>query len=175
MIPPTLRLFLRSLYRRLHPTVHTLVLHISRATFALYVCRVPLLVSFGVFLLASVPQIQEVLRVDLQDFVRAKEQTADRALLHFGVDLITTFLLCWSSMFWTHYALINRYPPALASSLALKLLVRLLPVTIGALPWIGGAVALRGATQGLGEESQTLANALLIGLIVSAVISVSTF
>jgi hypothetical protein len=128
---------------------------VGRALYMVYICRVSLLLCGAVFGLAFVDQVQEVVRVDLLDAMT--EQRGRAATVHLWVDYLLLVLLCWSTLFWSHYALASRFPAALVRGLGLRALHAGLPSVLALLPFAGAALALRSAARGLPQPAAQLA------------------
>lgn len=132
---------------------------LSRLLYMAYVCRVPAI--FGlVVLLAGVfgDQIQEVVRVYLLDMVDGdRESNVLSNLLCIYVGL---FLLGWTQLYWSRYALANRFPMPLSNNFVLRAALTLFPLALAFLPWLGSAVAMSKAGQGLNGDGYLLARVL---------------
>ncbi|MEO3714102.1 hypothetical protein [Roseateles flavus] len=128
----------------------------TRLLFMLYVCRVPLLA--GLIVLAAgalADQVQEVVRVYV---LNADDPEGGNGVwLKLGAIYAGLFLLSWTQLFWSRYALVNRYPSPLANNAVLRAALRLLPSFLALLPWVGGAVAMAKAGSGLSGSPQALA------------------
>lgn len=172
---------------------------IARAAQAFYVSRVSFLVAGGVMLLCLVDQIHEVVRVDLADLGSASAHGS--ALLHLTFDYVFLFFLSWSIMFWSNYALVNRFAPESLSATGatgyswcldsrtsdaphidattdhwlLRTVRRGLPLLLGLLPWISAFIVLRLAAVGLPDEARVRALALSIVAIVVGVGCIASF
>lgn len=102
---------------------------LSRLLYMTYVCRVP--VMFGLLvLLAGVlgDQIQEVVRVHLLDVVEGDGESS--VLSNLLCIYAGLFLLGWTQLYWSRYALANRFPRPLASNLVLRAALTLLPIAL---------------------------------------------
>ena len=138
--------------RRISPKFRSL----SRLGFMGYACRVPALVAVAILFAGwQVDQIHEVVRVHVLDLDQAVEGSP--VVLNLVAIYAGLFLLSWTQLFWSEYALANRVPLALANNRFLRLSYRCLPALLAYLPWLGGALALMKADLGLGESAHALA------------------
>lgn len=125
----------------------------------LYVCRVPALVVLAIVLAGGqVEQMHEVVRVHLLDLNEAADDShvlANLAAIYAGL-----FLLSWTVLFWSEYALASRFPSSLANNHVLRMSYAALPALLAYLPWLGGALAIANANFGLNQSTHVLAVAL---------------
>jgi uncharacterized protein YidB (DUF937 family) len=138
----------------------------ARALYMLYLCRVSLLLCGAVFSLAFVGQVQEVVRVDLLDTF--DNERSNLAALHLYFNFLLLVLLCWSTLFWAHYALASRFPSPLAHNATLRSLLRVWPGLLALLPFAGATAALHFAALGLPPKPAQLAVALIVACAVAA-------
>ena len=147
---------------------------LSRLLHAVYVCRVP--VIFGLLmLLVGVfgDQLQEVVRVYLLDmFDGDRESSVLSNLLCIYAGL---FLLGWTQLYWSRYALANRFPLPLANNFVLRAALMLIPVGLAFLPWLGSAVAMSKAGQGLTGDAYLLATLLTWVVVFLGVASIALY
>lgn len=85
------------------------------------------------------------------------------------------FLLGWTQLYWSRYALANRFPRPLASNLVLRAALTLLPYALASLPWLGGAVAMSKAGQGLTGDGYLPARVLSWVIVFLGVASIATY
>lgn len=131
----------------------------SRLLFMLYVCRVPLLAGLLVLAAGALgDQIHEIARVYL--LTADDPEGGGGVWVKLGAIYASLFLLSWTQMFWSRYALANRFPQPLANRFALRLAVVMLPPILAFIPWLGGAIAMAKAAAGLSGGTQTLANVM---------------
>lgn len=146
----------------------------SRLSFMMYVCRVPLLAGLLVFAAGVLSdQIHEVVRVymlNAEDPDAGSGVWAKLAAIYAGL-----FLLAWTQLFWSRYALANRFPTPLANNRRLRAALLLLPPVLALLPWLGSAIAMSRAGEGLSGGAQSLASVMSWVLAFLGLASVGTY
>lgn len=156
--------------KRMPPKFRT----VSRLVFMLYIGRVPLLAGLVILAAGIVgDQIHEIVRVYLLNVGDPQDGIGVWSKL--GAIYAGLFVLSWTLLFWSGYALSNRYPAALANSHILRSTLRLFPSVIAILPWLGGAVAMTKSGAGLSGDAQSLAYALSWVLVFLGLSSVLTY
>ena len=140
----------------------------------LYVCRVPAIVAIAILIMgAAVEQIHEVVRVhllDLDDPVRDEVSGWNLVALY-----VLLYLLTWSILFWSEYAIAQRFSVALKRSAVLRFAFRGFPILLAAMPWVGAFLALRAAAIGLPDHLRVLAYVLCGVVVFFGVVSIATF
>lgn len=146
----------------------------TRLLFMMYVCRVPLLAGLAVLAAGALgDQVQEVVRVYL---LNADDPEGGNGVWSkLGAIYVGLFLLSWTQLFWSRYALANRYPRPLANNGVLRGALRGLPSVLALLPWVGSAAAMAKAGAGLSGSTQTLAQVMTWVLVFLGLASVLTY
>jgi len=146
----------------------------SRLLYMAYVCRVPAI--FGLLMLLAGmfgDQIHEVVRVYLLDMVEGDLESS--VLSNLVAIYAGLFLLGWTQLYWSRYALGNRFPLPLASNLVLRAALTLLPIVLAVLPWLGAAAAMSKAGQGLTGDEYLLATVLTWVVVFFGVASIGVY
>ena len=147
---------------------------LSRLGFMAYVSRVPTLAALGTLFIGwRVDQIHEILRVLVLDVDEgAADSTSSTTLAAIYLSL---FMLSWTLLFWTEYALAKRFPRPLANNLFLKAAFAGMPALLAYLPWVGGALALGNADEGLPPSAHTLALVLKWTVVGVGLVCIATY
>ncbi|MFT7773277.1 hypothetical protein [Roseateles sp.] len=142
--------------------------------YMLYVCRIPVLAALLLFAAGALSdQVQEIARVYFLN--AADPHDSEPSGFTLMAIYVLLFILTWTQLFWTHYALVHRYAKPLTSNSTLRVARALFPGLLALLPWVGSIVATFKAKAGLSGDALSIASAFTWALAILGAGSVMTY